>query len=131
MPRRGPPSEIEPAFTYTRAYLRDPDPPATLDLVGVLDPGVGVVNLLPPVAVSVDPFGKLGKRVPSLHMVGETPVRELQPLAGSDEVGILANHPAVGQPYAPPPALCRTTVPPEGDLRERVPFLDVVPLEPI
>lgn len=112
-------------------YLRDPDPRACLDVVTAFDPVVEVLNLLPHVCVAVDPVGKLGKRVLLLHMVRETDVRELQPLAPLDLlIGVLADRPAVSQPYAAPPFLLRTAVPPPADLRKLVPFLDVVPLVP-
>jgi hypothetical protein len=52
-------------------------------------------------------------------------------LVRADPVGVLADRLAVGQPYAPPPALAAVAVPSQGDLRKRVPVLDLVPLEPI
>src|SRR5918994_5204851 len=114
-----------------RPCLGNPDPPASLNPVRVLDPRVGLVYYPPAVPVIVDPFSKLRKSVPSLHMVREPTVRELKPLARSDEVGILTDRPAVGQPYATPPALCWTAVPPLSDVREGIPFLHVVPLKPL
>src|SRR5215211_1985921 len=114
-------------------YLRDPDPRARLDVVLAPDPVILVLNILPPLLVLVDPLGELGKRVPVHHAVRETAVRELQPLAPLDSSigGVLADRPAVSQPYAAPPFLSRTAVPPPADLRQRVPSNDMVPLEPI
>jgi hypothetical protein len=109
----------------------DPDPPTSFDVVGVLDPGVGVVNLLPLVAIAVDPLSELEKRVAPLYVVVEPTIRESQPLARADQVRVGADRPAVGQPYAPPPALFRTSVPPQGDAREGVPRLYVVQLKPL
>ena len=109
----------------------DPDPPATFDVVGVLDPGVGVVYPLPLILVAVDPLGELGKRVAPLHVVVEPTVRESQPLARADQVRVGAYRPAVGQPNSAPPALSPTSVPPPGDTREGVPRLHVVQEVPL
>jgi hypothetical protein len=100
-------------------------------LVRVLDPWVGLVYYPPAVPVVVDPLGELPERVSRLHVVGESEVRELQLLVRADQVGVLPDRLAVGQPYAPPPALAAVAVLPEGDPGKRVPFLDLVPLEPI
>src|SRR5215204_4241905 len=109
----------------------DPDPPTSLDLVGILDPGVGVVYALPLVAIAVDPLGELGKRVAPLYVVVEPTERESQPLARANQVRVGADRPAVGQPYAAPKALFRTAEPPQGDAREGVTRLYVVELEPL
>jgi hypothetical protein len=58
-----------------RLCLGNPDPPASVNLVRVLDPRVGLVYYPPALPVIVDPLGELGKRVSPLHVVGETKVR--------------------------------------------------------
>ncbi len=82
-----------------------------------MDPRVRLVYYPPAVPVVVDPLGELPKRVSPLHVVGEPEVRELQLLVRADPVGVLADRLAVGQPYAPPPALATVAVPSQGDLR--------------
>jgi hypothetical protein len=109
----------------------DPDPPTSFDVVGVLNPGVGVVYALPLVAVAVDPLGELGKRVAPLYVVVEPTEREFQPLARANQVRVGADRPAVGQPYAAPKVLCRTAEPPQSYARESVTRLYVVLLEPL
>src|SRR5215210_8598680 len=85
-----------------RLCLGNPDPPASLNLVRVWDPRVGLVYYPPAVPVVVDPLSELPKRVSPLHVVGESEVRELQLLVRADPVGVLADRLAVGQPNAPP-----------------------------
>jgi hypothetical protein len=109
----------------------DPDPPTSFDVVGILNPRVGVVYALPLVAIAVDPLGELGKRIAPLYVVVEPTERESQPLTRADQVRIGADRPAVGQPYAAPKALFRTAEPPQGDAREGISRLYVVQLEPL
>ena len=112
--------------------LRNPDPPTRLDLIDVRDPRVGLEDYTEEAILAVNPLSDLGQRVPRLDVVPEASVKgKLYPHARADRVGVLADHGAVGQPYAAPIFLASVTKPSEGNIRQVVPFLHVVPSEPI
>ena len=103
-----------------------------MDLFGVLDPRVGLVDYYVVGPMIVDPLSKLEQRVPRLYVIPEASVKgKLYPHARANRVGVLADHRAVGQPYAAPIFLASVTKPSEGNIRQVVPFLHVVPSEPI
>ena len=101
-----------------------------MDFIGVLDKGVDIPYPRPGVPVTVDPLGELEKRVTPRNAVADFVVRQLQPLARADLVGMLANGPAAGELDAAPVHLGPGAVPPLGDMREGISVLHVLPLQP-